>query len=109
NVEAQARVARYRAFAQCGAELIALAHHRDDQAETLLLNLVRGSGVHGLAGMPPVRSLAGEQPASRVRLVRPLLGIARSDLVRYAQARRLRWIDDESNRDVRFARNFLRL
>jgi tRNA(Ile)-lysidine synthase len=109
NVEAQARVARYRAFAQCGAELIALAHHRDDQAETLLLNLVRGSGVHGLAGMPPVRSLDGKQPASPVRLVRPLLGIARSDLARYAQARRLRWIEDESNRDARFARNFLRL
>jgi tRNA(Ile)-lysidine synthase len=109
NVEAQARLARYRAFAQCGAELIALAHHRDDQAETLLLNLVRGSGVHGLAGMPPVRSLDGAQPASRVRLVRPLLGIARSDLVRYAQARRLRSIEDESNRDARFARNFLRL
>ena len=109
NVEAQARVARYRALAQCGAELIALAHHRDDQAETLLLNLVRGSGVHGLAGMPPVRSLDGKQPASPVRLFRPLLGIARSDLVRYAQARRLRWIEDESNRDARFARNFLRL
>ncbi len=109
NVEAQARVARYQAFAQCGAERIVLAHHRDDQAETLLLNLVRGSGVHGLAGMPPMRLLDGAQPASRVRLVRPLLGIARSDLVRYAQARRLRWIEDESNRDVRFARNFLRL
>lgn len=112
NVEAQARVARYRAFSQSGAELIVLAHHRDDQAETLLLNLLRGSGVHGLAGMPPMRALEGEQyagDASRVRIVRPLLGIARSDLVRYAQARRLRWIEDESNRDARFARNFLRL
>jgi tRNA(Ile)-lysidine synthase len=112
NVEAQARIARYRAFAQCGAERIALGHHRDDQAETLLLNLVRGSGVHGLAGMPPVRALDGAHNAvhaSRVRLIRPLLASARSDLLRYAQARRLRWIEDESNRDARFARNFLRL
>jgi tRNA(Ile)-lysidine synthase len=112
NLEAQARAARYRAFSQCGSELIALAHHRDDQAETLLLNLVRGSGVHGLAGMPAVRTLAGAQAAARanrVRLVRPLLAVARSDLLRYARSQRLRWIEDESNRDARFARNFLRL
>ena len=112
NVEAQARAARYRAFSQCGSELIALAHHRDDQVETLLLNLVRGSGVHGLAGMPAVRALDDTQdatPARRVRLVRPLLGVARSDLLRYARSQRLHWIEDESNRDMRFARNFLRL
>ncbi|MPZ42044.1 MAG: tRNA lysidine(34) synthetase TilS [Betaproteobacteria bacterium] len=112
NIEAQARAARYRAFSECGSELIALAHHRDDQAETLLLNLVRGSGVHGLAGMPAVRSLDGAQDAahaSRVRLIRPLLRIARSDLLRYARSQRLRWIEDESNRDARFTRNFLRL
>ncbi|MGH8663692.1 MAG: tRNA lysidine(34) synthetase TilS, partial [Burkholderiales bacterium] len=112
NVEAQARAARYRAFSECGSELIALAHHRDDQAETLLLNLVRGSGVHGLAGMPAVRLLDGalaSAPASRVRLIRPLLAFARSDLLRYARSQRLRWIEDESNRDARFARNFLRL
>jgi tRNA(Ile)-lysidine synthase len=112
NIEARARAARYRAFSNCGSELIALAHHRDDQAETVLLNLVRGSGVHGLAGMPAARALDGAQGAeraNRARLVRPLLAVARSDLLRYARSQRLRWIEDESNRDARFARNFLRL
>jgi tRNA(Ile)-lysidine synthase len=111
NVEAQARVARYRAFAQSGSQFVALAHHRDDQAETLLLNLLRGSGVQGLAAMPASRALAmpasGEAKAP-VRLIRPLLAIGRSDIEHYARLRRLRWVDDESNRDLRFARNFVR-
>lgn len=112
NVEAQARAARYRAFARSGAQAIALAHHRDDQAETLLINLLRGSGVHGLAAMAAARPLSARQEAgdaSRVRIIRPLLGVSRLELVRYARARRLRWIEDESNLDTRFARNFLRL
>jgi tRNA(Ile)-lysidine synthase len=111
NLEANARAARYRVFARYGAPFIALAHHRDDQAETLLLNLLRGSGVHGLAGMPRNRALPGRPgaPSGAVHLIRPLLGIPRQALLRYAQARRLRWIEDESNSDPRHARNFLRL
>jgi tRNA(Ile)-lysidine synthase len=110
NVEAQARAARYRAFAESGAELVALAHHRDDQTETLLLNLLRGAGVQGLAAMPALRTLpvpAGVAQAP-LRLIRPLLDIGRSDVMHYARLRRLRWVDDESNRDLRFARNFVR-
>jgi tRNA(Ile)-lysidine synthase len=108
NVEAEARAARYRAFATCGTPFLALAHHRDDQAETLLLNLLRGSGVYGLAGMPSRRPLS-ETPHAQVMLVRPLLGSGRGEIERYARLRRLSWIEDESNRDPRFARNFLRL
>jgi tRNA(Ile)-lysidine synthase len=108
NVEAEARAARYRAFATCGTPYLALAHHRDDQAETLLLNLLRGSGVFGLAGMP-IRRRLSHAPGAQITLVRPLLGTGRNEIVRYARLRRLRWIEDESNRDPRFARNFLRL
>jgi len=112
NVEAEARAARYRALAQHGSEVIALAHNENDQAETVLLHLLRGSGVQGLAGMPPERpldSLGHRDPAHRVqRLIRPLLEISRGEILAYAARRRLRWIDDESNRDERFARNFLR-
>jgi len=107
NVEAEARRARYGAFAACGTPYLALAHHRDDQAETLLLNLLRGSGVHGLAGMPQRRRLAGAN-GGEVALLRPLLAVGRAEIARYAQRRRLAWIEDESNRDRRFARNFLR-
>jgi tRNA(Ile)-lysidine synthase len=112
NVEAQARAARYLAFAASGTQFVVLAHHREDQAETLLLNLLRGSGVRGLAGMPAVRALGAlsvDMTAAGVQLIRPLLGVARSELAGYARRKRLRWIEDESNRDPRFARNFLRL
>lgn len=108
NVEAEARAARYRAFASCGTPFLALAHHRDDQAETLLLNLLRGSGVYGLAGMPSRRFLS-RAPGAEVMLVRPLLASSRDQIERYARLRRLSWIEDQSNRDPRFARNFLRL
>ncbi len=103
--EAAARRARYAAFAGCAADWLALAHHRDDQAETLLLNLLRGAGVHGLAAMPEERPLA---PAATLRLVRPFLGTARGEIEAWLQARGLRWIDDESNADDRLRRNFLR-
>jgi tRNA(Ile)-lysidine synthase len=108
NVEAEARAARYRAFGACATPFLALAHHRDDQAETLLLNLVRGSGVYGLAGMP-IRRLLVRKAGKTVTLVRPLLGTGRDEIERYARMRRLTWIEDESNRDRRFARNFVRL
>lgn len=104
GLEAAARHARYKVFEQCDADLLVLAHHRDDQAETLLLNLLRGAGVAGLAGMPAERPLGIGRPL----LVRPLLDVSRDSIDAYLQAHDLRWVDDESNDDVRLRRNFLR-
>jgi tRNA(Ile)-lysidine synthase len=103
GLEAAARKARYAAFAELAVDFIALAHHRDDQAETLLLQLLRGAGPKGLAAMPTLR-----QPASGPALLRPLLDHDRSEIQTWASARQLHWIDDESNTDTRHARNFLR-
>jgi tRNA(Ile)-lysidine synthase len=75
-----------------------LAHHARDQAETLLLQLLRGSGPTGMAAMPEI---AG-------RYARPLLGVPKSALLRYAQQHQLHWVEDESNGDNRFSRNRLR-
>ena len=102
--EGAARAARHRAFGESlgEGEILALAHHRDDQAETFLLRALRGSGADGLAAMRPWRSCA------RGWLWRPLLGIARDDLRGYAMAHGLRWIDDPGNGDPRFDRNLLR-
>lgn len=102
GLEAAARTARYQAFADSGLGLICLAHHRDDQAETVLFNLLRGSGIAGLAGMRDERSQGA------LRLLRPLLGTGRAEIEAYAAEHGLRWIDDESNDDRRHARNFLR-
>jgi tRNA(Ile)-lysidine synthase len=104
GLEAAARRARYAAFAGCRADWLALAHHRDDQAETLLLNLLRGAGVEGLAAMPEERQLAG----TSVRLVRPLLGVARSEIEAWLAAQGHQWIEDDSNSDSRLRRNYLR-
>jgi tRNA(Ile)-lysidine synthase len=102
--EAAARRARHAAFESgLGAgETLILAHHRDDQAETLLLRLLRGSGSTGLASMTPWRA-CGEG-----RLWRPLLSVPRAALLAYAHSHGLRWIDDPSNDDDRYDRNFLR-
>lgn len=104
GVEGAARAARHRAFAEALGEdeILALAHHRDDQAETFLLRALRGSGSDGLASMRPWRSHA------RGWLWRPLLDIAQDDLRGYADAHGLRWIEDPGNDDPRFDRNFLR-
>ena len=101
SLEALARAARYECLFAADADAIALAHHADDQAETLLLQLLRGAGPHGLAAMPHYR-------AGRPALLRPLLGLTRATLCVYATARKLAWIDDESNADQRHARNFIR-
>ncbi len=103
GLEAAAREARYKALATSAADLICpdfilLAHHQDDQAETLLLQLARGAGVKGLAGMAAISD----------KLLRPLLDVPRSDLEVYAKQHQLTWIDDESNADTRFDRNFMR-
>ncbi|HKU00352.1 MAG TPA: tRNA lysidine(34) synthetase TilS [Paraburkholderia sp.] len=107
GVEAAAREARYRALdAMCaahGAQALWLAQHADDQAETVLLQLLRGAGLAGLAAMAPTREVAGAVPR-----VRPLLYLLRAQLERYARAHHLHWIEDESNADTRYARNALR-
>lgn len=103
GLEGAARRLRHGVFAGVDADWLALAHHRDDQAETVLLNLLRGAGVSGAAGMPSARGQVNG-PA----LARPLLGLAREIILRYARAHGLVWIEDESNGDARFSRNFLR-
>jgi len=110
GLEAAARAARYHAYAEADADGIVLAHHGDDQAETLLLNLLRGAGVHGAAAMPECRPLRREQdsPPAGTRLLRPLLGVSRADIEAYARHHGLAWIEDESNHDPTFSRNFLR-
>jgi tRNA(Ile)-lysidine synthase len=104
GLEAAARHARHAAFAdELGAgEVLVLAHHRDDQAETFLMRALRGSGVDGLGAMQPWRAFA------RGWLWRPLLDRPRAELQAYALAHGLRWIEDPGNIDTRFDRNFLR-
>lgn len=105
GLEAAARDARYQALATTlrDDEVLLTAQHQDDQVETLLLALKRGSGPAGLAAM------AADTPFRGCRLVRPLLECGRAELEAYARARGLRWIEDDSNSDLRFDRNFLRL
>lgn len=102
GLEAAARAARYQVFAEAAGDILLLAHHRGDQAETVLFNLLRGSGVTGAAGMPAER-LFGEK-----RLLRPLLRVARSEIEGYARQAALDWVEDESNRDTGLTRNYLR-
>ncbi|CAB3747672.1 tRNA(Ile)-lysidine synthase [Paraburkholderia humisilvae] len=108
SLEAAAREARYRALDvlcdSAGVRRIWLAQHADDQAETVLLQLLRGAGLAGLAAMAPEHRPVG----AAVTRVRPLLHILRAQLEDYARVRDLHWIDDESNADTRFARNALR-
>jgi len=110
GLEGAARRLRYAAMAQAArdanAAWVVTAHHRDDQAETLLLNLLRGAGVHGAAAMPAVRPLHAAD--TRVRLLRPLLAVSRARVQDEARARGLTWVDDESNADTALGRNFLR-
>jgi len=102
--EGAARAARLAAFAERlrDDEVLALAHHRDDQAETVLLRLLRGAGGDGLAAMRRRSRLGG------LRLWRPLLALPRSALRDYARAHAIDWIEDPSNADAGFDRNFLR-
>jgi len=104
GTEAAARVARYRAFAKCNADFLALGHHADDQVETFLIQLLRGAGASGLSAMPVERAMVNNGP----RLLRPLLSVTRSDLGEFATRRALLWVEDDSNADLAFDRNFLR-
>lgn len=102
--EARLRRARYRVFeAFCEpGDLLLLAHHLDDQAETVMLRLIRGAGTAGLAGMP------AERPCGAATLVRPLLAHPRSALHEWAQRHALGWVEDPSNEGQFYARNYLR-
>jgi tRNA(Ile)-lysidine synthase len=110
SLEAAARAARYEFFTQVArahwCPRLVLAHHADDQVETLLLNLFRGSGRAGLSAMRPlsVREILG----ARMELHRPLLGVWREEIAAYAKAQRLQFHEDASNTDPRFTRNRLR-
>ena len=110
GMEAAARRLRYRAFASIDVDFVALAHHLDDQVETFLLQLLRGAGSKGLAGMPVVRrqESALEDTVASPLILRPLLELRRSHIEAYARSRRLEWVEDESNADSRYDRNYLR-
>ncbi len=109
GIEAAARKARYDFLARVAKQLnitcVAVAHHADDQAETLLMHIARGSGLRGLRGMRPVSSLPGHP---NIRLLRPLLGITRADIEAYCARHKLAYCRDESNSDTRYRRNYLR-
>lgn len=102
--EEAARNARYRVFENYMEEgdVLLLGHHRDDQVETLLFRLMRGAGPRGLGAIVAAR------PFGRGRLIRPLLDFSRGQLEDYARRSGLEWIEDESNREEKFDRNFLR-
>ena len=104
SLEAVARTARYQAFSAIleAGDVLLTAHHADDQVETVLLQLLRGAGVSGLAGMPAIK------PWHHGWLARPLLPFSRQELEQYALDNALHWMEDESNQDVRFSRNLLR-
>ncbi len=104
GIEAAAREARYAVLERHtrGRDWLLSAHHRNDQAETLLLNLMRGSGPAGLAGIGLL------MPFADGWLARPLIDVSRAALEAYAAAQDLRWLDDPSNDDLRFDRNYLR-
>lgn len=104
GLEAAARKARYEVLRSLVREHDAVlsAHHEEDQAETLLLNLMRGSGPAGIAG------IGARQPFGPGWLLRPMLGVSRQGIEQYARAAELEWIDDPANLDLRFDRNYLR-
>ena len=104
SLEAEARDSRYRAVTRILGEdeMYLTAHHAEDQAETLFLNLMRGSGLEGLAGIPVLRNLGSGWVA------RPLLDVHRSELEKFLHQRGIEWLEDPSNEDTAFDRNFLR-
>ena len=105
NIEEQARVKRYQVLALNlkKDEILCTAHHRNDQIETLLLQLLRGSGVAGLAAMPRKKLFA------KGFLYRPFIDIDKNDIVSYAQEHNLAWVEDDTNNDISLRRNLLRI
>ena len=126
SLEAAARAERYAVYARQDCDYVVLAHHRDDQVETLFLQLLRGAGVKGLAAMPLVRTedrgsrIEGRTSARSGRelnpqstihnpgILRPLLDVTRQEILEYAKKRKLKWVEDESNQNIYFQRNFIR-
>lgn len=108
GIEEAARKARYEALSREARRLrlnkVAVAHHMDDQAETVLLNLLRGGSLRSLAAMPPERPLAG-----KIKLIRPLLTLRRADVLEYLRRHGLRYKIDRSNFETRLLRNWLRI
>jgi tRNA(Ile)-lysidine synthase len=102
--EELARESRYKALSEIIGEgdTVLVAHHQDDQVETVLIQLLRGAGPEGLAGMPKIKSFSSGW------LARPLLSFTRKQLLAYAKIYNLRWVDDESNIDTTFDRNYIR-
>ena len=113
NIESQARELRYDAlYEMCEShqiEDLLVAHHLDDQAETVLIQLMRGAGLAGLSGMPAIKTSIKERSKSKVIYVwRPFLEMRRQDLEAYAHLHRLKWIEDPSNQDESYRRNAVR-
>ena len=110
NIEARAREGRYEALTdlciEYGIEDLLLAHHQNDQAETVLLQLLRGAGVAGASGMPSSRLLNSKE--GKLTLWRPLLNQSRKDLEAYAKEHKLKWIEDPSNQNSQYRRNAIR-
>ena len=104
GIEGAARAARHQVFAQLDADVVLTAHHQNDQAETLLLQLLRGAGPKGLAGMAEWQRHANWRAAQ----LRPWLQITRAQIEHYAREHALQWIDDESNTNTVYSRNYLR-
>jgi len=105
SLEASARYARYQVFNHLLADYVVLGQHQDDQAETLLLQLLRGAGARGLAAMPVARK---QETDKAPQILRPMLDVSRSSIQQYAEEKKLNWINDESNENITFDRNFLR-
>ena len=100
GIEGEARKLRYKAIKETQKDIVALGHHQNDQAETLMLQLLRGAGLKGLAAMPEFDS--------KRKFWRPLLNIKKDTLEKYAKDKKIEYIDDESNQDINFDRNFIR-
>ncbi|WP_133470622.1 tRNA lysidine(34) synthetase TilS [Paraglaciecola marina] len=113
SLEAQARDARYQKLVEMAPadSQILLGQHQDDQLETFLLQLKRGAGPKGLSAMNQQWSVTNTSGAELkiVNFYRPLLEISQKDILEYAQQQKLKWVEDESNQDAQFDRNFLRL
>lgn len=109
NLEKEARERRYQIFCSISQpdDLWLFGHHQDDQAETVLFNLFKGHGQNALSGIPASRPL-DRQNKTGALLFRPLLDFSKAELLLYAQARQLTWVEDDSNRDEHFSRNFIR-
>ncbi len=103
GIESLARDARYAAFNAVDADFLGLAQHADDQAETVLHQILRGTGLKGMAGMGEARTLR-----AGLMLIRPFLSVPRAAIEAFAKENRLEWIYDESNADTAYTRNFIR-